>query len=55
VFRIDGQTATMIPIQVGRDLGKMVEVTSGLTEGEKVVLTPPGKLATGQKIESATN
>ncbi len=51
VFRIDGEIVTMVPVQTGRELGRMVEITSGLSSGDRVVLTPPGKLTTGQKIE----
>ncbi len=51
VFRIDGEIVTLVPVQTGRELGRMVEITSGLSSGDRVVLTPPGKLTTGQKIE----
>ncbi len=51
VFRIEGELVTQVSIQTGRELGKMVEILSGLTAGDRVVLSPPGKMITGQKIE----
>ncbi|MCM2271056.1 MAG: efflux RND transporter periplasmic adaptor subunit [candidate division Zixibacteria bacterium] len=51
VFRIEGESVTQVSIQTGRELGKMVEILSGLTAGDRVVLSPPGKMITGQKIE----
>ncbi|MBK7143253.1 MAG: efflux RND transporter periplasmic adaptor subunit [bacterium] len=51
VFRIDGELVTMVPVETGRELGRMVEVISGLANGDRVVLTPPGKMSSGQKIE----
>ena len=49
-FRITGDIAGMVPIRVGRELGGLTEVLSGLTDGDRVVLSPPGKLTDGQKI-----
>lgn len=54
VFRIDGQQVVRVSVETGRELGKMVEITSGLAEGDRVVLSPPGKMETGQKVESAS-
>jgi len=51
VFRIDGQYVTAIPVETGRELGKTVEILSGLSAKEQVVLSPPGKMASGQKVE----
>lgn len=51
VYRIEGEHVAQISVQIGRELGRMVEVTSGLSEGDLVVLSPPGKMAAGQKIE----
>lgn len=50
-FVIDeDQRVTMTPIQTGRELGSKVEIVSGLSDGDRVVLSPPGKLETGQKV-----
>lgn len=54
VFKIENQQVTRVPVETGRELGKMVEITSGLSEGDRVVLSPPGKMETGQKVESAS-
>lgn len=51
VYRIDGEIVTEVTLQTGRELGRMVEVISGLSEGDRVVLSPPGKMTNGQKIE----
>jgi len=51
VFRIDGDRATAVPVTTGRELGRLVEIISGLSQGDQVVLSPPGKMTTGQKIE----
>ena len=51
VFRINQDIVTQVPIEAGRELGSLVEILSGVKAGDRVVLSPPGKLATGQKIE----
>jgi RND family efflux transporter MFP subunit len=51
VFRIVKDKVELVPIVVGRRLGDMTEIDSGLSEGDRVVLSPPGKMATGDKIE----
>jgi HlyD family secretion protein len=51
VFRIDGELVTSVPVTTGREIGRLIEISSGLSEGQRVVLSPPGKLTTGQKIE----
>lgn len=55
VFRIDGKSATAITVTVGRELADMVEITSGLKPGDRVVLSPPGKMTSGQKVEFVTD
>ena len=37
-------------IVIGRDLGPRVEVTAGLTAGERVVDTPPDSIADGERV-----
>lgn len=51
VFRIDGPTATMVAIETGRELGAEIEILSGLNVGDRVVLSPPGKMTTGEKVD----
>ncbi len=60
-FRQDGprvavlnadQTLRMAPVKLGRDLGRAVEVTDGLVEGEAVVLNPPDTIEEGEKVRA---
>src|SRR5262249_32903705 len=44
---------SMIPIVLGRDFGSTVEVLSGLTGTESVVVNPPDSLADGQRVNLA--
>jgi RND family efflux transporter MFP subunit len=45
----DGK-ARLIPITVGRDYGTTLEVTSGLSQGEKVILNPSDSLVDGTLV-----
>jgi multidrug efflux pump subunit AcrA (membrane-fusion protein) len=47
---VKGNTIHLQPIQLGRDYGPMVEVISGLNEGDQVVLTPNDASTEGAKI-----
>ena len=49
-FRITDETVRMVAVRVGRELGDLTEVISGLADGDRVVLSPPGKLTEGQKV-----
>ena len=53
LFAVDGEFVTQLAVKTGRELGTMVEILSGIEAGRKVVLSPPGKMATGQKVELA--
>ncbi|MDX9857412.1 MAG: efflux RND transporter periplasmic adaptor subunit [candidate division Zixibacteria bacterium] len=50
VFRIVNDVVSEVTVETGRDLGSRTEILSGLGEGDRVVLSPPGKLTDGQKI-----
>lgn len=58
IFRSDGLrvaivkngTVTLVPITLGRDFGTTVEVVSGLTGAERVVVNPPDSLTDGQAV-----
>ena len=51
VFRIQGDRVEAVPITIGRQLGTMTEITSGLQQGDQVVLSPPGRMLSGEKVE----
>lgn len=60
-FRQDGprvavltadQTLKLTPVKLGRDLGRSVEVTEGLAEGDAVVLNPPDTIEEGEKVRA---
>jgi RND family efflux transporter MFP subunit len=51
VFKIVGSYVQETPIQTGRELGQMTEIISGLVEGDQVVVSPPGGMKTGDKVE----
>lgn len=45
--------AELIPITIGRDFGSTLEVTSGLSRGDKVILNPPDSLTSGTLVRIA--
>lgn len=45
----DGK-AQLIPVTIGRDFGNSVEIVSGLSAGEKVILSPPDSLVSGTTV-----
>ncbi len=51
VFRVDGENLTEVGVEVGRQLGDRIEILSGLNPGDRVVLSPPGKMTSGEKVE----
>jgi RND family efflux transporter MFP subunit len=50
VFLIQGDRVMEVPIEVGNQVGNLVEVKSGLKSGDRVVLNPPDSLNSGDKI-----
>jgi RND family efflux transporter MFP subunit len=44
---------SLVPVTIGRDFGTSVEVVSGLTGGESIVVNPPDSLADGQTVAVA--
>ena len=51
VFRVSGDHVEALPVQVGRTLGDVLEVSSStLKAGDRLVLSPPAKLAAGSKV-----
>jgi RND family efflux transporter MFP subunit len=51
VFKVIGDYVQQTPIEVGRELGQMTEIITGLSSGEVVVVSPPGGMKTGDKVE----
>jgi RND family efflux transporter MFP subunit len=61
LFRSEGISAVVVhgdhvelqPITIGRDFGDELEVTSGLSPNDQVVINPPDSIVAGQKIQLA--
>lgn len=49
-FVVEGERIVMATVEEGREFGNKIEVLSGLEAGDRVVLSPPGKMAAGQKV-----
>jgi len=45
--------AQLVPITIGRDFGSTLEVTSGLSKGEKIILNPSDSLTSGTLVRIA--
>jgi hypothetical protein len=43
----------LVPVKIGRDNGATVEIASGLTTTDAVILDPSDSLATGQQVQIA--
>jgi HlyD family secretion protein len=50
VFVIDGSRARLLPVTIGLHAGHEVEITTGLAEGEEVILHPTEKVADGVRV-----
>jgi multidrug efflux system membrane fusion protein len=46
----EGQRIQLRPVKLGRDLGKSVEIVSGLASTERIVLNPPDTLEAGETV-----
>lgn len=53
VFVIRDDHAVEIPVELGGSAGSMLEVLSGLSVGDRVVLNPPQNMSTGMKVTLA--
>ncbi|UCE23317.1 MAG: efflux RND transporter periplasmic adaptor subunit [Candidatus Zixiibacteriota bacterium] len=51
VFRVIDDYVQMVPVSTGRQLADKMEIVNGLTAGDRVVISPPGKMVSGQKVE----
>jgi RND family efflux transporter MFP subunit len=43
----------LVPVKIGRDAGASVEIASGLTKSDAVILDPSDSLASGQEVQIA--
>ncbi len=43
----------LVPVKIGRDAGATVEIASGLTANDAVILDPSDSLASGQEVQIA--
>ncbi|MFP3869234.1 MAG: efflux RND transporter periplasmic adaptor subunit [Desulfobacteraceae bacterium] len=50
-FRLQGSRVRAVPVATGARLGDMIEVKTGLKEGDKVVVSPPADLDSGDKVK----
>ena len=51
VFTVDEQnSAKQAPVQVARTVDSLAVIASGVTEGEKVILTGQSRLTNGSKV-----
>jgi RND family efflux transporter MFP subunit len=48
----DGK-AQLVPVRIGKDAGANVEISSGLTKDDAVILNPSDSLASGQEVQIA--
>jgi multidrug efflux pump subunit AcrA (membrane-fusion protein) len=48
---VDGVRAKMVRVQPGPAMGELVEIESGLKEGDRVVLKPPETLKDGSRVK----
>ena len=45
----------LVPVKIGRDAGATVEIASGLTPNDAVILDPSDSLASGQEVQIASH
>ena len=43
----------LVPVKIGRDAGATVEIASGLSPNDAVILDPSDSLASGQEVQIA--
>jgi RND family efflux transporter MFP subunit len=47
---VRGDRVQLVPVTIGHDFGNSVEITSGLTSTDEVILDPPDSLANGVQV-----
>jgi RND family efflux transporter MFP subunit len=53
VFVLEGNRVKETPVKLGLKLGDMMEIVSGLKQGDRVVIKPPKRLKDGSRIKVA--
>ena len=53
LFVVLDELAIQREITVGRELSDVTEILNGVQQGDRVVISPPGRLETNQKIETS--
>jgi RND family efflux transporter MFP subunit len=51
---VRGDRVQLVPVTIGHDFGNSVEITSGLTAGDEVILDPTDSLASGIEVRPQT-
>ena len=51
---VRGDRVQLLPITIGHDFGNSVEITSGLTAADEVILDPSDSLASGMQVHTRT-
>jgi RND family efflux transporter MFP subunit len=51
---VRGDRVQLLPITIGHDFGNSVEITSGLTAADEVILDPSDSLASGMEVHTRT-
>jgi len=51
IFILQDELAVLRDISIGRELNEVTEILKGVQQGDRVILSPPGRLETNQKIE----
>lgn len=47
-------TAKLVPVTLGRDFGDFAEITTGLTEQERIITNPPDSIIDGERLNVMT-
>jgi RND family efflux transporter MFP subunit len=48
---VRGNRVQLVPVTIGQDFGSVVEITSGLTTSDEVILDPSDSLASGMEVQ----
>jgi len=50
VYQIRDNRAVEVPVSTGQKLGGLIEIKSGIKEGEKIIAKADDRIATGAKV-----